>query len=87
MHRLQSIYISRKSFVTTPTTFIHNPPYATICPHIKLRASMHNIGFGAGRCQDCRTEYRIDFKFYDGKGLVMFLTRWKDLGDGPESEV
>jgi hypothetical protein len=26
MHRLQSVYISRKCLVTTPTSFIHNPP-------------------------------------------------------------
>jgi hypothetical protein len=39
------------------------------------------------RCQECRTEYRIDFKYYEGHGLAMFLTRWKDLGPGPESEV
>lgn len=35
----------------------------------------------------CRTEYRIDLRHYEGHGLAMFLTRWKDLGPGPESEV
>jgi hypothetical protein len=86
MHRLQSVYISRKCLFTTPTSFKHNPPSGMICPHIKLGTSMHHIRSGAGRCQKCRTEYRIDFKYYDGQGLVMFFTRWKDLGNGPESE-
>jgi hypothetical protein len=29
----------------------------------------------------------IDFKYYDGRGLAVFFTRWKDLGAGPEGEV
>ena len=48
---------------------------------------MRNNGSGVRRCQECRTDYRIDFKDHDSYGLAMFFTRWKDLGDRPESEV
>jgi hypothetical protein len=85
IHRLQSVYIPRKCLGTLP--FRHDPPFEKICPHIKFRTSEHNIGSGMRRCQECRTEYRIDFKYYDGHGLAMFFTRWKDLGAGPDGEV
>jgi hypothetical protein len=85
IHRLQSVYISRYCLGTMP--FRQNPPFENICPHIKFRTSEHTIGSGMRRCQECRTEYRIDFKYYDGHGLAMFFTRWKDLGAGPEGEV
>jgi len=85
LHRLQSVYISRKCLINTP--FRHDPPSEMICPHIKFRTSEHSIGSGVRRCQECRTEYRIDFKHYDGHGLAMFFTRWKDLGAGPDGEV
>jgi F-box domain len=85
MHRRQSVYISRKCLTTMP--FRLGPPSERICPHIKFGISEHNIGSGVRRCQECRTEYCINFKYYDGHGLAMFFTRWKDLGPGPESEV
>jgi len=84
IHRLQSVHFSRKG-LNTP--FRRNLPSEMICPHIKFRTSEHSIGSGVRRCQECRTEYRIDFKHYDGHGLAMFFTRWKDLGAGPEGEV
>jgi hypothetical protein len=85
MHRLQSVYISRKCLTTTPLR--RDLPSEKICPHIKFRKSEYKIGSGLKRCQECRTEYRIDFENYDGHGLAIFFTRWKDLGDGPEGEV
>jgi hypothetical protein len=85
IHRLQSVYILRKCLSNTP--FRREPPSEIICPHIKFRTTEHNIGSGVRRCQECRTEYRIDVKYYDGHGLVIFFTRWKDLGAGPEGEV
>ena len=85
IHRLQSIHISRKLSSTTP--FRHDFPSEKICPHIQFRRNKHDIGSGVKRCQKCRTEYRIDFKYYDDHGLAIFFTRWKDLGAGPEDEV
>jgi hypothetical protein len=85
MHRLQSVYISHKCLTTTP--FRRDPPSEIICPHIKFRTSEHNIGSGVRRCQECRTEYRIDSRYYDSYGWAIFFTRWKDLGTGPEGEV
>jgi len=84
IHRLQSVHVSRKGLITP---FRHNLPSEMICLHIKFRTSEHSIGSGVRRCQECRTEYRIDFKHYDGHGLAMFFTRWKDLGARPEGEV
>lgn len=83
IHRLQSVHISRKSL----GTIRRDPPSEMICPHIEFRTSEHNIESGVRRCQKYCTEYRIDFKYYDGHGLAMFFTRWKDLGAGPEGEV
>ena len=85
IHRLQSVYISRKGLSTTPVG--RELPSEMICPHIEVRTSEHIIKSGVRRCQGCRTEYRIDFKYYDGHGLAVFFTRWKDLGAGPESQV
>ena len=56
-------------------------------PTYQVRTIWHNIGSGVRRCQKCRTEYRIDSKYYDGHGLAIFFTRWKDLGTEPEGEV
>lgn len=85
MHRLQSVNKSRKS--STPTSFGVEPPDERICPHLNLRRSLLNIDCGLKQCMFCRTEYRVDLRHYEGHGLAMFLTRWKDLGPGPESEV
>jgi hypothetical protein len=87
MHRLQSVYISWKCPTLTATNFRRNPPSERICPHLNLKTSIQNNQSGVQRCQKCRTEYRIDFKYYEGYGLAMFFSRWKDLGPGPESEV
>jgi hypothetical protein len=83
MHRLQSVDISRKCSTAMPSR--HNLPSEMICPHVNFRKSVHNIG--VKRCQECCTDYRIDFKHYDGHGWALFFTRWKNLGAGPESEV
>jgi hypothetical protein len=85
MHRLQSVYISRNHLSTTP--FRCDSPSEMICPHITFRTGEHNAGSGLRRCQECRTEYCINFRYYDGHGLALFFTRWKDLGAGPDSEV
>jgi hypothetical protein len=63
------------------TSFRHNPPSEVICPHANFKASEHDIGLGLTRGQECRIEYRIGFKYYDGHGFAMFFTRCKDLGD------
>ncbi len=34
------------------------------------------------QCKYCLTEFRIDFKNFGGCGTAMFLTMWKDLGEG-----
>jgi hypothetical protein len=85
MHRLESVYISRKCLTTMP--FRCDPPSETICTHIKFRTVWHNIGSGMRRCQECRTEYGIDFRYYDGYGLAIFFRGWRDLGTEPECEV
>jgi hypothetical protein len=85
MQRIQSVNISRKS--STPTSFEVDPPDERICPHLNLQRSLLNIDCGLKQCLFCRTEYRIDLRHYEGHGLAMFLTRWKDLGPGLESEV
>ncbi|KAG4430861.1 hypothetical protein IFR05_013662, partial [Cadophora sp. M221] len=42
---------------------------------------------GIERCRECRTEYTIDYTYFEGHGMAMFFTRWKDLGPGPESDI
>lgn len=34
------------------------------------------------RCACCHTEFRIDFKEYEGVGTAVFITKWKDFGQG-----
>jgi hypothetical protein len=85
MHRLQGVNMSRKS--STPKSFGVDPPNERICPHLNVRRSLLNIGCGLKQCPFCRTEYRTTIRHYGGHGLAMFLTRWKDLVPGPESEV
>jgi hypothetical protein len=86
MHRLQSAYIlqDQRSDIFP---FIHNTPSEVICPHIKFGTSVYETGPIVKRCQECCTDYRIDFKYYDCHGWAMFFTRWKNLGTGPDSEV
>ncbi|KAH8781507.1 hypothetical protein F5882DRAFT_296566, partial [Hyaloscypha sp. PMI_1271] len=78
MHQLQIAYALRDA--SQKSTFMHNPPRGMICLHVTIRRSLQNINCGA-------TEYRLDKKGCPGYGLLIFLTKWKDLGDGPESEV
>lgn len=42
---------------------------------------------GIKRCDQCHTEYIINYKDYYPYGKAMFLTRWKDLGLSPESKI
>lgn len=86
MHRLQSVYVPRKCLSTKPSGR-HDQPSEMICPHIRFRMSEDRTRSRIKRCQECRTEYRIDYKYYDGHGLAIFFTRWKNLGVGPDDEV
>jgi hypothetical protein len=86
MHRLQSVHILRKN--STGPLFEHDQSFEIICQHTWLGVGGVKIESGVvRRCQNCRTEYRIDFKYYENHGSAVFFTRWKDLGPGPESEV
>jgi hypothetical protein len=85
MHHLQNVCISRKCL--NGTTFVDGLYPEMICPHIKLRRSMLENRSGIRRCRECRTEYSIDFNYYNGPGRAVFFTRWKDLGPDPENEV
>jgi hypothetical protein len=85
MHRLQNVRISRTCL--NGTTFVDDLYPEMICPHIKLRRSMLENRSGIRRCRECRTEYSIDFNYYNSHGRAMFFTRWKDLGPDPENEV
>lgn len=40
-------------------------------------------GSGMLRCVCCFTQFRVDFKFYKGVGVALFVNRWKMLGEGP----
>jgi len=85
IQRKQSVYISRIS--STATSMNYDTPSAMICGHIRFTPSQHNASSAIKRCHKCRTEYRVDFKYYDGHGLAIFITTWKDLGTGPDTEV
>ena len=87
MHRLQSVQVPRKRPTSMTTDVTCDLPSEMICTHVKFWKSVHTIGAGVKRCQECRTEYRIDVRTYDGHGDAMLFTRWKDLGYGPEGEV
>ena len=60
-----------------------------ICPHIDLDVAQAMRRYEhpeIKRCNKCRTEFIInDGDYYNRKGV--FLTRWKDLGPSPESEI
>jgi hypothetical protein len=45
-----------------------------------------NASTGLLSCQYCWTEFRLDFKHYPSHGLAMFFTRWKNFGNGLESD-
>jgi hypothetical protein len=73
---------------STGPLFEHDQSFEIICQHTWLGVGGVKIKSGVvRRCQNCRTEYRIDFKYYENHGSTVFFTRWKDLGPGPESEV
>ncbi len=42
----------------------------------------HQNWEGIIQCKHCLTEFRIDFKNIGGRGNAMFVTRWKNLGEG-----
>ena len=84
MHRLQSVYKWR----CFPNDTLSKLPSIRICSHITLEGNDYYLGCVKDRrCRKCRTEYRIDSKYYEGYGEAIFLTRWKDLGPGPDDEV
>ncbi|CZR51794.1 uncharacterized protein PAC_01671 [Phialocephala subalpina] len=79
-----TVYISRNCL--NATALGDDLPDEMICPHVLVDWAMHDIGSGVKRCQACRTDYRMDLEFYDGHGVAIFFTAWKDLGPGPNSE-
>jgi len=88
-HRQQSVYISLKSRSMTITYLRRNPPSEMICQHINLEETVvepQTTDSRVTRCQKCRTEFRVDLKYGEGYGLAVFLSKWKDLGPGPESK-
>ena len=62
-----------------------------ICPHMKLETDetyqqfqrappRHLTDINMNMCRYCHTEYRIDIRSHE-RGVVMYLTRWKDFGN------
>jgi hypothetical protein len=48
-----------------------------------------DLQFAPGKlhqCNHCATEFRIDFKTFEGYGSAMFVTKWQDLGDGEDEK-
>lgn len=39
------------------------------------------------QCNYCRTDLCIDFKNYPGRGMAIFVMRWKELGYGPDTDM
>ncbi|KAH8800476.1 hypothetical protein F5884DRAFT_891498 [Xylogone sp. PMI_703] len=72
-----------------PHIFIGSPGGATRCSYYvrsvdspgsaRQPAPLHK---GLIKCQFCRTEFRVDFNIARGVCLTMFVTTWKDLGQG-----
>ncbi|KUJ13591.1 uncharacterized protein LY89DRAFT_160375 [Mollisia scopiformis] len=80
MHCWQSVHISSNySYLASHSV---TPRNVRICTHVAFNGSTKKSGI----CCRCRTEWRIDSKYYNLRGRAVFLT-WKDLGTGPESEV
>jgi hypothetical protein len=46
------------------------------------KIASHKNDHGVMRCDNCYTEFRVDFKSYGSDYNAMFVTRWLDLGDG-----
>lgn len=45
-------------------------------------ADRGRVRFSLFACEDCSAEFRVNFKWYPGRGIAVFTTRWKNLGDG-----
>jgi hypothetical protein len=58
-----------------------------LCFNNIIDEEIRDVSSGLMRCHHCRTEYQIDFKHYVNHGTVVFNTRWKDLGSGPDDEI
>jgi hypothetical protein len=37
---------------------------------------------GLLQCEYCFTEFRVDFKAFEGQGIAMVLTKWHNIGRG-----
>jgi hypothetical protein len=85
MHRLQNIFVSRKRFTTTLVG--HDPPPFNVCRHMKLATKNYTIQSGVRRCQKCRTECHVRFRCSEKHGLMIFVTRWMDLGNSSHGNV
>ncbi|KAH8808984.1 hypothetical protein F5884DRAFT_389405 [Xylogone sp. PMI_703] len=89
-----SLYIRRQSIFIPSINTQTNAWGRYICPHIYIqKGSGKECSYHAGstyspikkglmNCRFCRTEFQIDFKMMNGVCLFMFLTIWKDLGQG-----
>jgi hypothetical protein len=83
IHRRQSLYVSRMA--PENTTF---EQLEEICQHIKLDPLIVGKSSGVrGCCQECLTEYSVDFVPVDSHGLAFLFTRWTKLSSGPDNEV
>ncbi|PVH84124.1 hypothetical protein DL98DRAFT_82961 [Cadophora sp. DSE1049] len=86
MHRLQSVRL--QDFPTVDRLKGIEPD--TTCPHIDLEPVEEMMQYdapGIKRCDKCRTEFVISYKDYYVFSRAVFLTRWKDLGPSPESDI
>lgn len=87
MHCLRSVRVSSKTLNSTTFTFDRCPEI--VCRHIKLGEDVledcHKSGIT--KCEECRTEFRIEYKDYESCGKAMFFMRWKDLGSDPDSDI
>ncbi|KAL2070248.1 hypothetical protein VTL71DRAFT_13274 [Oculimacula yallundae] len=85
MNRRQMVYYPREK-----SSFSVHPPIKVICPHLSTRAKVQDLDNRVTRmirCSRCRTEYEVGFKDFEEYGPCWVLTRWKDLGSGPDKEV
>lgn len=88
LHRLQSVYIlCCKSTSLGDETFKDYYFEDRLCPHIHRSKNIRYDTSGIRRCRRCRTDYRIEYKYYDDLGIAMHVTSWKDLGSSPEDII
>lgn len=96
MHRLIRVYIPSRSTETKSAVFEDaHGVLRGICPHhshgyyygyyrrVKKEYSRSNLI----TCNECFTEYIFDVKYHPEYGPVGVLTRWKNLGSGPDSDA